>query len=338
MVRRRALIFGITGQDGAYLSRSLGASGYEVHGASRDGAMANIANLGRVRTDDVVKLHSAILTDAASVQHVVETVQPDEVYNLAGQSSVGKSFEAPVETIEGIVSSTLNILEAIRKYDGHLRFYNAASSEAFGNMDRPADERRVFEPRSPYGVAKAAAFWMVRNYREAYGLHACSGILFNHESPLRPEHFVTQKVVRGAADIAAGHRSELRMGKLSTVRDWGWAPEYVEAMRLMLDYGAQEDFVIASGRGEKLETFVDHVFTYFGLDWRKHVVEDPSFHRPLDITFSVGDPSKAAALLDWKPLVTLHELAGQLVEAELSRRKNAQDDGAGQPMRASDAS
>ena len=317
---RRALIFGITGQDGAYLARSLLDAAYDVYGASRCVATANLANLRAVAVADRGDLRSVALTDAAEVQEVIATVQPDEIYNLAGQSSVGRSFEAPAETLDGIISSTINILEAIRREKSDARFYNAGSSEIFGNTKDRADESAPLQPRSPYGTAKAAAFWIVKNYRDAYDLFACSGILFNHESPLRPAHFVTQKVVRAAAAIAEGCADVLELGELSTVRDWGWAPDYVEAMRLMLAHPEAEDFVIASGVPASLQNFVAIVFARHGLDWRQHVQVNPAYKRPLDVVHSVGDASKAQRLLGWRSEVAYPEVADRLVAAERERR------------------
>ena len=322
---KTALIFGVSGQDGAYLAQLLLDKGYQVHGTSRDREMAGFANLRRLAILDRVALHSAVLTDFRSVVEVIARIRPAEIYNLAGQSSVGLSFEQPVETLNGSIGGTLNILEAIRFLKLNTRFYNAASSECFGNTgDRPADETTLFHPRSPYGVGKAAAFWAVANYREAYGLFACSGILFNHESPLRPARYVTQKVVRGAADIAERKTDRLTLGALDIARDWGWAPEYVDAMHRMLAHPEPEDFVIATGETHRLEAFVAEVFARFGLDWRLHVDTDNALLRPSDISRSVGNPGKARRLLGWEAQTRMAEMVTRLVEAERRRRRDEQ--------------
>ncbi len=318
---KRALIIGVSGQDGSYLARSLCDAGYDVHGTSRDREMAGLQNLRAVGVVDRVTLHSLVLTDFRSVLNVLAAVAPDEIYNLAAQSSVDLSFETPVETFDSIVVGTLNVLESMRFLKSSARFYNAASSESFGDTHgRPATEDTPFSPRSPYGVAKAGAYWVVRNYREAYGLFACSGILFNHESPLRPARFVTQKVVRAAVDISMGRTEGLRLGNLDIARDWGWAPEYVVAVRRMLGRDEPDDFVIATGAAVKLETFVSRAFERLDLDWRQHVVTDAALRRPLDLTYSVGDPSKAAELLGWTAQVRMPELVDRLVDAERDRR------------------
>lgn len=326
---RTALIFGIGGQDGAWLADLLVRRGYAVHGTSRDREASAFANLRRLGIIDRVRLHSVALGDFRSVAQALKEVRPDEIYNLAGQSSVGLSFEQPVETLDSIVHGTVNILEAIRFLKLDARFYNASSSECFGNTaggtgaGGPAAEDHPFHPRSPYGVGKAAAYWAVANYRESYGLFACSGILFNHESPLRPARYVTQKIVRGAADIAAGQADRLRLGELSVARDWGWAPEYVDAMWRMLGHDRPEDFVIATGALHTLEEFVRLAFEGFGLDWREHVEIDPALKRPADITHSVGDPAKARRLLGWQAQTTMPGVVARLVEAERARRNGA---------------
>lgn len=314
--RKTALIFGVSGQDGAYLARQLLGKGYLVHGTSRDREVGGFAGLAAMGIRDQVELHSASLVDFRSVAQVLKQSAPDEIYNLAGQSSVGLSFGQPVETLDSIVIGTINILEAIRFLDRPTRFYNAASGEAFGNTSpNGADENSQFRPRSPYGVAKASAFWAVANYREAYGLFSCSGLLFNHESPLRPARFVTQKVVRGAIDIAKGRANRLSLGRLDIRRDWGWAPEYVDAMWRILQRDTADDFVIATGASSTLEDFVRQVFECVGLDWREHVDHDPSLVRPADIETSVGNPEKARRLLGWQAATKLPEIVRKLVDA-----------------------
>ncbi len=316
-----ALIFGVSGQDGAYLARLLLERGFAVHGTSRDREMASFDNLIHLGIRERVSLHSAVPSDFRSVLQVISAVQPVRIFNLAAQSSVGLSFDQPVETLDSIIGGTLNILEAIRILGLPARFYNASSSECFGNTDDgPANEQTPFRPRSPYGVGKAAAFWAVANYRESYDLFACSGILFNHESPLRPARFVTQKIVRGAADIAEGKASHLCLGALDIARDWGWAPEYVEVMALMLDRDQPEDFVIATGELHTLEEFVSRAFAYFDLDWRAHVRIDPELKRPSDIRRSVGNPARAEQVLGWRAQATMPTIVHNLLDAEMVRR------------------
>ncbi|MFP6749268.1 MAG: GDP-mannose 4,6-dehydratase, partial [Alphaproteobacteria bacterium] len=299
--QKSALIFGISGQDGGYLARLLLEKGYIVHGTSRDAELASFSNLKTLAIHEQVTFHSAALTDFRSVVQCISRVSPDEIYNLGGQSSVGLSFEQPVETMDSISTGTLNMLEAIRFLGRRLRFYNAGSSECFGDTDgRAADETTAFRPRSPYGVAKSAAFWAVANYREAYDLFACSGILFNHESPLRPARFVTRKIVSAAARIAAGDQEKLFLGNLSIRRDWGWAPEYVQAMWLMMQQDSPDDFVIATGEPHSLEEFVTAAFAHFDLSWRDHVEIDEAFHRPTDIACGFGNAAKAADVLGWR--------------------------------------
>lgn len=297
---KRALICGVSGQDGAYLARSLVEKGYEVYGSSRDAQLSLFSNLSALRIRNDVRVVSAALTDFRSVLQAISKIKPDEIYNLAGQSSVGLSFEQPVETMESIALGTLNLLEAIRFSGYETKFYNACSGECFGDTGgAPANEETSFRPRSPYAVAKAAAFWEVANYRDAYSLFACSGILFNHESPLRPERFVTGKIVRTARRIAAGSGEKLRLGNIAIRRDWGWAPEYVEAMWRMLQQPRPDDFVVATGHSSSLEEFVGAAFSALDLDWHEHVIIDKELFRPSDLELSVGDPAKATSQLGW---------------------------------------
>jgi len=315
---RRALICGISGQDGALLAKLLVDKGYQVFGTSRDAEVSRFANLDRLGIAGQVRTCSMTLTDFRSVIQVLKDTRPDEVYNLAGQSSVGLSFAQPVETLESIAFGTLNLLEALRFFGGDARLYNAASSECFGEAtpEAPATEETPFHPRSPYGVAKATAFWTVANYREAYGLFASSGILFNHESPLRPERFVTRKVVRAAVRIAAGSDEKLKLGALHVVRDWGWAEEYVDAMWRMLQLDTATDFVIASGRSHSLEYFVSRCFELLGLDWKDHVESDPALFRATDIATSYGNPARARQMLGWEAKVGFDEMLHRLIAAE----------------------
>jgi GDPmannose 4,6-dehydratase len=314
---KMALVAGITGQDGAYLARFLLGKGYVVHGTSRDAALARLDGLIALGIRDKVALHSMSPADFQSVAKVIEGVGPDEIYNLSGQSSVSLSFTQPAETLTGIALGTLNMLETLRRLGGRAHFYNAGSSECFGDTGtRAANEQTAFRPKSPYGVAKAAAFWLVANYRESYGLFASSGILFNHESPLRPSRFVSRKITAAAARIRAGSRERLALGNLSIRRDWGWAPDYVEAMWKMLQCDQPDDFVVASGVAHSLEEFVATAFAEVELNWRDHVDYDFSLERSSEIMCSLGDPSKAAQMLHWRPTVKFPEIVGRMMRAE----------------------
>ena len=317
---KTALIFGVSGQDGAYLSRLLLDKGYEVHGTSRDVDVARFEGLRRLGILDKINVHSANLTDYRSVIQALRTVQPTEVYNLSAQSSVGLSFDQPIETLTSIVNATMNLLEAIRFIGREVHFYNASSSEMFGDTGgKPADETTSFRPHSPYGISKTAAHSLVASYRKGYGLYACSGIAFNHESPLRNERFVTQKIVRAAIDIKRGAARRLKLGDLSIVRDWGWAPDYVDVMWRMLQQPSAEDFVLATGKGSILEEFAKAAFARVGLDWREFVDYEPAFLRPYELEYSVGNADKAARLLDWRATVIMPEVVEKLVEGELAR-------------------
>ncbi len=317
LLARKALIVGVTGQDGAYLARLLLAKGYEVHGSSRDAEVASLERLSRLGIAGDVRLHSVSPVDFRSAVQAIDRVRPQEIYNFSGQSSVAISFSQPVETIESFVNGTLNLLEAIRFTDESIRFYNAGSSECFGDTGQePADELTAFRPRSPYGIAKAAAISLTANYREAYGLFACSGLLFNHESPLRHERFVTRKITAAATRIGAGSPERLKLGNLSIRRDWGWAPDYVEAMWAMLQQPAPEDFVIASGEANRLEDFVDAAFSEVGLRWRDHVDHDTALNRPTDIVYSVGNAQKAKRMLGWQPKVDFRGIVSRMMAAE----------------------
>lgn len=313
---RRALICGISGQDGAYLARWLLECGYEVWGSSRDVGGAGFGNLRRLGVLDRVRLLSMAPEDFRSVFVALRAANPDEVYYLAGQSSVGLSFELPAETLQSVVLGTLNMLEACRLMERPVRLYHAGSSECFGDANgEPANEQTPFRPRSPYAVAKASAFWLVDNYREAYGLHACSGILFNHESPLRPSRFVTQKIVGAAWRIANGSTERLQLGRLDIARDWGWAPEYVVAMHRMLQQDTPRDYVIATGHTHTLEHFVETVFSQLGLDWRAHVEQRQELMRPNELTVSRADPSLAAAHLQWQATSSMTQVVSKMMDA-----------------------
>jgi GDPmannose 4,6-dehydratase len=313
---RSALICGVSGQDGSYLAQFLLRKGYLVYGSSRDAELANFSNLHRLNIYDEVKKISISTSDFRSVLQALSQIKPDEIYNLAGQSSVGLSFEQPMETFESITVGTLNFLEAIRFLGFNTKFYNAASSECFGNtLYEPATEASPFQPRSPYAVAKAAAFWQVANYREAYGIFACSGILFNHDSIIRPKRFVTQKIIFSVHLIKNGFLHNLKLGNLSIQRDWGWAEEYVEPMWLMLQHENPTDYVIGTGRTHSLQYFVECAFECAKLNWRDFVLYDPSFSRPTDLLISSCNPIKAKELLGWKAKVSIEEVVSRMYHA-----------------------
>ncbi len=316
----RALICGISGQDGAYLASLLLSKGYEVWGTSRDAQVASFSNLARLEILDKIQVLSMAPNDFRSVLTALNLSDPDELYYLAGQSSVGLSFEQPTETFESIALGALNLLEAIRFRDQPVKFYHASSSECFGDVGKqPADESTPFHPRSPYAIAKASAHWMVANYREAYGLFACNGILFNHESPLRPTRFVTRKITTAAIRIARGSHEKLHLGRLDIVRDWGWAPEYVEAMWLMLQQKKPDDFIIATGKAHSLTEFVSTAFKFVGLNWCDHVISDPLLFRTTDLVWSQGNSMKANSILGWQSRVDMAEVVSLLIEADQSQ-------------------
>lgn len=315
---KKALICGVSGQDGSYLARLLLEKGYEVWGTSRDAQGSTFANLKRLGIFGRVKALSMVPEDFRSVFLAVQQSCPDEIYYLAGQSSVGLSFEQPAETIQSVVIGTLNMLEACRMFNPDIRVYHAGSSECFGDTGgETASEITPFNPRSPYAVAKASAFWLVNNYREAYNLFACTGILFNHESPLRPSRFVTQKIIATAKRIAEGSGEKLELGRIDIARDWGWAPEYVEAMWLMLQQDAPEDYIVATGVTHTLEEFVASAFGKLNLDWRDYVVQSAALFRPTDLRFSRANPGKAKSRLGWKARVTMHEVVSRMIEQEM---------------------
>lgn len=313
---KTALICGISGQDGTYLAQLLLSKGYTVWGTSRDAQGSSFGNLKAIGIKDQVKLISMVPEDFSSVFMAVKQSQPNEVYYLAGQSSVGLSFEQPAETIRSVVIGVLNMLEAVRMADKQIRLYHAGSSECFGDTQgQPANEKTPFNPRSPYAVAKASAFWLVDNYREAYGLYACTGLLFNHESPLRPARFVTQKIIQAAKRIAAGSGETLTLGRLDISRDWGWAPEYIEAMWLMLQQDAAEDFVIATGKSYCLSDFVCLAFAAVGLDYKAHVKQNESFFRPTDLLVSSADPAHAQLKLNWEAKIQMPEVIERMIRS-----------------------
>ncbi len=320
---KRALITGITGQDGSYLAELLLGKGYEVYGLRRRSSSFNTARIDHLLTDfrhDAsarLFLEYGDLADATSMIKLLYKLEPDEIYNLGAQSHVHVSFETPEYTGDVTALGTTRILEAIRQTQLKTKFYQASSSEMFGSTPPPQDENTRFHPRSPYAAAKVYAYHMTVNYREAYGIAACNGILFNHESPRRGENFVTRKITRAVAQIHAGHQDKLFLGNLHARRDWGYAPEYVEAMWLMLQQDEPQDFVIATGRSNSVQDFVEAAFEAAGLDWRKHVEIDPRYIRPSEVDDLFGDASLAKKKLGWQAKTFMKELAALMVAADI---------------------
>ena len=313
---KKALITGITGQDGSYLAEFLLAKGYEVHGVVRRSSNANFSRLETIQ--DNLKIHHADLYDQLSLIEAVEAAEPDEVYNLAAQSFVPTSWRQPVLTGEFTGIGVTKVLEAIRSVNPKIRFYQASSSEMFGRaMEIPQKETTPFYPRSPYGVAKVYGHFITKNYRESYGMFAASGILFNHESPRRGLEFVTRKITDGAARIKAGRAKKLALGNLEAKRDWGYAADYVEAMWLMLQQDKPDDFVIATGETHTVREFCELAFERAGRNYREHVVVDPLFLRPAEVDILIGDPSKAKRLLGWQPRTSFRELVHLMTDADL---------------------
>jgi len=295
---------------------------YEVYGTSRDAELQDFNSLKFFGIDDQVTLSSVTLTDFDSVYQCIHDVKPDEMYNLAGQSSVALSFNQPHETYESVFIGTLNCLEAIRIFNKDIRYYNACSSECFGDTKNTfATEDTVFRPRSPYAVAKASAYWITKNYRQSYDLFACSGILFNHDSPLRPEYFVTQKIISAAIAISREKQDVLKLGNIDIRRDWGWAPEYVVAMHLMLQQDQPGDFVVATGKSYSLKDFLSYAFSYFDLNWKEHVTIDERLFRPSDIYANRGNPKKVRAKLGWESNFTLKNIVHAMIEDKLNYDK-----------------
>ena len=315
---KRILICGISGQDGTYLAKLLLERGYEVWGSSRDAEQTSFHNARQLGIYDSIRLVSLNLRDVGSVIGLLKRISPDQVYNLTGQSSVGLSFEQPIETFESIALGTLTLLEAIRLSDPGIRLYNAGSTECFGDTeDGVANETTRFNPRSPYAVAKASAYWTVANYREAYGMFACTGILSNHDSPLRPIRFVTRKIIHTVASLALGIDKRLSLGNVAIERDWGWAPEYVQAISMMLEQALPQDYIIATGQSHTLIEFVATAFNQIGKDWRAYVTLDEKFIRPDDILHNKVDPSKAKTRLGWKARNGMQEVISMMLEAEM---------------------
>jgi GDPmannose 4,6-dehydratase len=319
---KRAIITGITGQDGSYLAELLLNKGYEVHGLIRRSSTFNTDRIDHIYQDPHAPhpnlfLHYSDLTDGSRLVTLLSQIQPDEVYNLAAQSHVRVSFDEPEYTGDVTGLGTTRLLEAIRAIGLTTRFYQASSSEMFGATPPPQNEETSFYPRSPYGVAKVYSYWITRNYREAYGLFASNGILFNHESPRRGDTFVTRKITRAVARIAAGQQSELFMGNLDSVRDWGYAPEYVEAMWRMLQHDTPDDFVVATNTAHTVKDFLELSFSHAGLDWERHVKFDERYLRPTEVDSLIGDASKAQDLLGWTPTILTPRLAQIMVDADI---------------------
>ena len=324
---KRALITGITGQDGSYLAELLLAKGYEVHGIIRRASTFNTGRLDHIYSDPhnkpALKLHYGDLSDASALARLMAKVQPDEVYNLAAQSHVRVSFDSPEYTSDITATGVVRLLEAIRETGIKPRFYQASSSEMYGKVQEvPQRETTPFYPRSPYGCAKVFAYWITVNYRESYSLHASNGILFNHESPRRGETFVTRKITRAVAHIHAGLQDKLYLGNLDAKRDWGYAKEFVEAMWLMMQQEQPDDYVIATGETHSVREFLEVAFGHVGLQWKKYVEIDPRYHRPAEVELLLGDYSKAKQKLGWQPKTRFEDLARLMVDADVQLLKD----------------
>jgi len=321
LAKRVALITGIAGQDGSYLTEFLLAKGYDVHGVVLHGRQSLCHPQART--------YSVDLTDGSNLESVLDDVRPDEIYNLAAQSHVKRSFEVPIYTADVTGLGVLRVLEAVRAHQDrsgrHVRFYQASSSEMFGKaVESPQNEQTPFHPRSPYACAKVYGFWQTVNYREAYGLFTCNGILFNHESPRRPASFVTRKITRAATRIKLGLQKKLCLGNLDAARDWGFAGDYVEAMWLMLQQDQADDYVIATTQTHSIRDFLDEVFGYLDLDWNNYVEVDPQLFRPAEVDVLCGDTAKARRVLGWKPRVSFSELARLMTDHDLQLAEQEQ--------------
>ena len=319
---KKALITGITGQDGSYLTELLLDKGYEVYGLIRRSSTFSTGRIDHLYKDPhekpALKLVYGDLTDGGNLSTIFNDVRPDEVYNLGAQSHVRVSFDQPVYTVNANALGTLRLLEAVRMMEKPPKFYQASSSEMYGKaVEIPQTEKTSFYPRSPYGCAKAYSFWQTVNYREAYGLFACNGILFNHESPRRGETFVTRKITRAATRIKLGLQKKLYLGNLDAKRDWGFAGDYVEAMWLMLQQDKSDDYIIATGQNNSVREFLDEVFGYLDLDWQKYVEIDPRYYRPTEVDVLLGDPGKARKVLNWEPKVGFKELARMMADSDM---------------------
>jgi len=314
---RTALITGITGQDGSYLAEFLLEKGYAVHGMVRRSSTTSLARIEHIANK--LKLHQGDLLDQSSLVRLLEEIRPNEIYNLAAQSFVPTSWKQPIFTADVTGLGVTRLLDAIRQVDPSIRFYQASSSEMFGKVhETPQRETTVFHPRSPYGVAKVYGHYITMNYRESYNLYACSGILFNHESPRRGPEFVTRKISQTVAQIRLGQASELRLGNLEAKRDWGFAGDYVQAMWLMLQQSQPEDYVVGTGETHSVAEFVEIAFSHVGLDWKKHVVIDPAFYRPAEVDLLLADWTKAREKLGWRPQTLFADLVKEMVAADLA--------------------
>ena len=320
---KKALIIGITGQDGSYLAEFLLAKEYEVHGMIRRASTFNTSRIDHLYQDPHISgvrlfLHFGDLTDGSNIERLINKIKPDEIYNLGAQSHVRVSFDMPEYTANTVALGTLRILEAIRNYGLPIKFYNAASSEMFGSTPPPQNETTIFHPRSPYAVAKVFSFHITQLYREAYGIFVCNGILFNHESPRRGETFVTRKITRGIARIKAGLDKKIYLGNLEAKRDWGFSPEYVEAMHAILQHEKPDDFVIATGESHSVREFLETTFTYAGLgDYQNYVEIDPRYFRPTEVESLIGDVTKAKEKLGWEPKIKFNNLCKIMVDSDL---------------------
>lgn len=336
---KKALITGITGQDGSYLAELLLAKGYQVWGIIRRSSSFHTGRIDHLYQDlherPQLRLVHGDLTDGSNLATIVGDIQPDEVYNLGAQSHVRVSFDMPIYTVDTDALGTLRLLEAIRNSGKPAKFYQASSSEMYGKVvEKPQTEKTPFYPRSPYGCAKVYSFWQTVNYREAYGLFACNGILFNHESPRRGETFVTRKITRAATRIKLGLQQKLYLGNLDAKRDWGFAGDYVQAMWLMLQQDKPDDYVVATGETRSVREFAEEVFSYLDLDWQKHIEIDPRYFRPSEVDYLQGDPAKAKKVLGWRPKIGFRELARMMTDADLKiaeREKIIQDHQGGRP-------
>jgi GDPmannose 4,6-dehydratase len=314
---KKALITGITGQDGSYLAELLIDKGYEVHGIMRRNSTFTTGRIEHIFDD--IQMHYGDLADSSSLQHIIANIQPDEVYNLAAQSHVKVSFDVPEYTADVTGTGTLRLLEAIRTSAPQAKFYQASSSEMFGKvLEVPQTEKTPFYPRSPYGAAKVYSYWITKNYRESYNMFTCNGILFNHESPRRGETFVTRKITRAVAAIKAGKQSKLFLGNLDAKRDWGFAGDYVEAMWLMLQADKPDDYVVATNETHSVKEFCQTAFSHVGLDWEKYVEVSEKYFRPAEVDLLIGDPAHAKKQLKWEPKVSFEELVKMMVDADLA--------------------
>ena len=309
-----ALIFGISGQDGGYLARHLLNNGYEVIGTSRESGAGQCLNLNKLSINNKVKMEKVQPEQFSQVEDIITKYMPDEIYNLSGQSSVGLSFQYPRETYDSIVLPTLNTLEVLKKLQVDIKFYNASSAECFGIQSLPINENTPMNPGSPYAVAKASAHLMVKNYRKVYDLYACNGILFNHESPMRSDNYVTLKIIRTAQRIALGSSEKLTLGNIDISRDWGWAPEYVEVMWKILQHETADDYVIATGETNTLSYFIDYTFKLLGLESKDHLEISKELYRPIDIKENFSDPIKSFDVLGWKAKFKLNDVIKEILK------------------------